>query len=104
MLPDPAPIFVQWERVTSEILERTMKFPKALRFTFAQRVDNLAIDMLEGLAAAQYASGGAKRALLGEVDSRLLRLKVVLRLCHQRQILDHGAYEHLARELDAVGR
>lgn len=101
---DPAPLFVRWERTTAEVLARTAKFPKATRFTLAQRVDNLAIDVLEALARAQYARGQAKRELLETADDRLLRLRVIVRLCHAHRVLDHGGYEHLARELDEAGR
>jgi len=103
MANEPAPIFVHWERVTGEILDRTMKLPKAQRFTFAQRIENLALDILELLAAAQWA-GKSKRAKLRDADERLLRLRVLLRLCHSQRYLDPRAYEHLARALDETGR
>lgn len=104
MIPDPAPIFVLWERTVADLLERTARFPKTQRFTFAQRVDNLAIDLLESLAEAQFARGPHKRALLAKGDAQLLRLRVVLRLCHTRRLVDSGGYEHLARSIDEVGR
>jgi len=104
MIADLAPIFILWERTVADLLERTARFPKSLRFTFAQRVDNLAIDVLETLAEAQFARGGRKRELLAQADRLLLRLRVILRLCHTRRLLDGGGYEHLARGLDEVGR
>jgi len=104
MIAFPALIFILWERTVADLLERTARFPKSLRFTFAQRVDNLAIDVLETLAEAQFARGGRKRELLAQADRLLLRLRVILRLCHTRRLLDGGGYEHLARGLDEVGR
>jgi hypothetical protein len=99
-----APLFVLWEGLTADLLERTAKFPKASRFTFTQRVENLAIDLLELFAAAQWTSGALKREHLRVSDEKLLRLRVLLRLCHTRRLLDHGGYEHVARSLDEAGR
>jgi hypothetical protein len=99
-----APLFVLWEGIASDLLERTQKFPKASRFTFTQRVENLVLDVLELFAGAQWAAGAAKRDKLREADERLLRLRVLLRLCHRRHLLDHRAWEHVARSLDEAGR
>lgn len=101
---EPAPIFVQWERTTGELFDRMAKLPKAHRFTFAQRIENLALDILELLASAQWSSGATKAQHLRQADERLLRLRVLLRLCHAQRHLDHRAYEHLARQLDETGR
>jgi hypothetical protein len=67
-------------------------------------VENLTLVILELLAAAQWAAGRAKREKLSAADERLLRLRVILRLAHTRQVLDHKGYEHLARTLDEAGR
>jgi hypothetical protein len=99
-----APLFVLWEGITADLLTRTAKFPKAQRFTFTSRIENLALDLLELLAAAQWAAGPAKREKLREADERLLRLRVLLRLCHTLRVLDHGGYEHVSRALDEAGR
>jgi len=99
-----APLFVLWEGIAEDLLERTQRFPKASRFTFTQRVENLVLDILELLAAAQWAAGAVKRDKLRETDERLLRLRVLLRLCHRRHLIDHRAWEHVARGLDEAGR
>lgn len=101
---DPAPIFVQWERTTGELFDRMAKIPKAHRFTFAQRIENLALDILELLASAQWSSGATKAQHLRSADERLLRLRILIRLCHAQRHLDSKAYEHLSRQLDETGR
>ena len=104
MIADAAPLFVLWERLAGEVLTRTQGMPKAQRFTFAQRIDNLALDILEALAGAHYSKGAAKRRRLEEADERLLRLRVLVRLAYTQRLLDHGAYEQLARGFDEAGR
>ena len=104
MSPDVPVILVLWERVLGQLLDRTQRFPKSVRFTFSSRIDNLGLDLLEQLVQARWAPPAGKAAHLLEADLCLARLRVLLRLSHQRRYLDSRGYEHLARELDAVGR
>jgi len=97
-------ILVLWERVLGELLDRTQRFPKAARFTFASRIDNISLDLLEHLVQARWAPPDGKAGHLREADLCLARLRALLRLSHQRRFLDTRGYEHLARELDTVGR
>lgn len=99
------PILIgHWEKVIGDLLDRTARFPKVVRFTFAIRIENLALDVLELLVEARYASGAAKYAALRRTDACLARLRVLIRLAHQRTYLDHRGYEHVARGLDEAGR
>ncbi len=98
------PLFVHWERVVGDLLDRTLKFPKAVRFTFSTRIDGLALDVLERLAVARYAPLPRKQETLEEVDGLLVRLRVLLRLSAERQYLDRRGYEHVMRSVDEAGR
>ena len=104
MAQDELPLFVLWEKTLGDLLDRTMKFPKSVRFTFSSRIDNLALDILEQVVEARYATESRKRDLLRAMDGELARLRVLLRLCHERRYLDHRGFEHVARNLDEVGR
>ena len=97
-------LFVLWERAVGEVLDHTARFPKAVRFTFASRIDSAALDILEQLVEARYAAASRKQGLVQQVDGALARLRVLLRLSHTRGYLSHGGYEQLARTLDEVGR
>lgn len=101
---DELPLFVLWEKVLSDLLDRTQKFPKSVRFTFSTRIDNLALDVLEGIVEARYSAGKAKQDALRQIDLGLAKLRVLIRLCHERQYVDHQGYEHVARHLDEAGR
>jgi len=98
---DP-PLFVLWYEFTKWLLNRTAKFPKNIRFTFSQRIDNLALDIVQDLAAARYAL--RKSELLTTVNLKLDQMRVLLRLCHDLAHLDHKAYQHAARQIDEAGR
>ena len=101
----PVPVaIVRWEQVLDDLLDRTQRFPKAVRFTFSTRLDNHGLDILEELVEARFASGRSLSGSLATVDRRLTRLRVLLRLAHKRHYLDTGGFEHVMRGVDEVGR
>ena len=103
MVEAPALVLL-WESVLGDLLDRTARFPKVVRFTFANRIENLALDVLEDLVAARYAPKGEALGPLQRADGRLARLRVLVRLAHGRRYLDHRGYEHVSRGLDEAGR
>lgn len=70
-VPDEPILVVQWERTLAMILDRTAQFPKSERHTFAARVDGRALDVLEVLVQARWASRREKGALLAIADTHL---------------------------------
>ena len=48
------PIFTAWMQFLDWLLPTTEKFPKRVRFTFADRIDTLALDIVEDLVEARY--------------------------------------------------
>ena len=102
-MPAEVPVvLVRWEQFVLWLLDRTEKFPKRLAFTFRTRIDNLALDVYERLVEARYQRD--REALLRRVNLDLEKLRLLLRLSHAQQALDHRAYEHAAEELQTVGR
>ncbi len=104
MATDPPALLLHWERTVGDLLDRTRDFPKAVRFTFATRIDGLCLDVLELLAEARYADVRTRAALLRQADGRLARLRVLLRLAHERRYLARSGFEHAARGVDEAGR
>ncbi len=96
------PLFVHWEKTLRDILCRSEKFPKRVRFTFSSRVDNLALDVLELIVEARYMKD--KSAVLAKANLQLEKLRVLLRICHEERHLDHKGFEHAARNIDEAGR
>lgn len=99
---DEFPILARWMQFLEWLLPATEKFPKRVRFTFADRINNLALDSAEDLVEAR--SSRDKRHLLRRINLRLERLRIFLRLCHRLKYLPHQGYEHAARSLNEVGR
>jgi hypothetical protein len=103
MRDEPPILQVHWERVLQDLLNRTEKFPKNVRFTFTIRVENLALEILEALVLARW-DPVERKEHLHRVDRKLAVLRVLVRLCHARRFLDNAGFEHLCRELDEAGR
>jgi len=99
---DTLPIFAFWETLLDDLLTRTQKFPKSVRFTLTNRIDNLAVDVLELLIRAQYSQN--KLVDLQQISIFIDTLRVLIRLCHKRAYIDHNGYEHVVRGLDEAGR
>lgn len=97
-------LLVHWEETVGLVLDKTSRFPKSARFTFASRIDALVLDVLETLVRARWAARGDKAALLAEADGHLAVLRVLLRLAHERRLLARPGFEHLVRHIDEAGR
>jgi hypothetical protein len=100
--PEELPIFTRWVQFLEWLLPATEKFPKRVRSTFADRINNLALGIVEDLVEARYSRD--KQLLLQRVNLRLEKLRILLRLCHRLRYLPHQGYEHATRSLNEVGR
>ena len=96
------PLFAQWFDFLKWLLATTEKFPKRLRFTLTERIDNLALDVIEELVEARYTRHKAEQ--LQAVNRKLERLRVLLRLAHEVAVLPHRGYEYASRSVDEAGR
>lgn len=99
---DDLPVFVLWMSFLEWLLQTTSKFPKSVRFTFASRIDNLALDVVEDLVEARYTK--KKITILKQADLKLEKLRVLLRLSYQQKFLSLKGYEHASRQLAEAGR
>ena len=99
---DELPIFSRWMQFLEWLLPATEKFPKRVRFTFADRINNLALDIVEDLVEARYSRD--KQHHLQRINLRLEKLRMLLRLCHRLKYLPHQGYEHAMRALNEIGR
>ncbi len=96
------PLFLHWQKFLLWLLPRTGKFPRSVRFTLQQRIDNHGLQVLESLLAARYRRDRVRD--LEEVSMGIDKLQVLLRVAHELGHLDHRGYEHAARQLDEAGR
>jgi hypothetical protein len=99
---DELEIFVKWAEFLEWLLPTTAKFPRKIRHTFAERIENLGLDVAEELQEARFSSD--KRRLLRAINLKLDKMRLLLRLSHKLQYLPHNGYEHSARSINEVGR
>jgi hypothetical protein len=85
-------------------MDRTQSFPKSVRYCLSNRIDSLSLDILEHLVEAQYSTSGSKGVILKQADMALCRLRVLLRLAHDRRYLPNKSFEHLTKRLSETGR
>ncbi len=91
-----------WYRTTDWLLDKCDRFPKQTRFTIAGRIAGLAVEALELLTEASYSK--EKRLLLTRVNLHFEKLRLLLRLCHDRRYLSAVQYEFIQTEINTAGR
>ena len=101
MKPRP-PIYTKFYDLLNWILDKTGKFPKNFRFSLVQKVDNLAIEILEDIIEALYRRD--REAMYQPVNIRLEKLRIFLRLCHDRGLLNGDQLRFAVAEIDEIGR
>jgi len=100
--PNDLLLFEKWIDATKWLLERTERFPKRLRHSLTDRIDLLAIGILEDVTGAAYRKD--PRPDLATANDKLNRLRVVLRLAHEMTVLSHDHYREGAERLGEAGR
>lgn len=93
----------QWHEFTGWFLTRTARWPKAIRFTLTQRLENHCLDIIEQLTIARY-DRAQRSSQLKDINLKLERMRLLLRLAKQRQALPNKSFESAMREIDEVGR
>jgi hypothetical protein len=96
-------VLARWEEHTAWLLDRTTRWPKVLRMTLTQRVENEALDVVALLIRARYRRRG-RLAVLEEANLGLERLRYLLRFARGRSALSSKTFEAAIRGIDEVGR
>jgi hypothetical protein len=83
------------------LLPHVAKFPRSHRFTVGDRLESLALDVLDQLVEAQYRS--RKLQVLHDTNTKLERLRFMIRLSRDLKLLGARQYEFAARAVDEIG-
>ena len=78
------------------------QFPRSQRFLLGDRLQGLALDLLEALVEAQYRK--APRGELQRANLLLEKQRLLWRVAYNLRHADVRRYEHAAREIDEIGR
>jgi hypothetical protein len=100
--PSDLKLFQMWMDLTKRTFVLTARFPKQLRHTLTERIEQLTLEILEDLTSAAYQAEKAR--VLQAANDRLNRLRVLVRLAHEMQVISHGQYEELVTAMAEAGR
>lgn len=96
------PVFVKWMDFLKWLLNATEKFPKKARYTHVVRINDIALDVVEGLVEARYSK--AKIAHLMKVNLNLEKIRMLLRISYESRFMPHDAYKQAIFGINDVGR
>lgn len=88
--------FIRW------LVPKTQQFPKSQRFAFAQRIDTLALEILELIIDANESRDKAEPIHQALVKKQ--KLQSLLRLSMELKFLDFRAYEQASAKLVEMGK
>ena len=79
-------------------------FPKKDRYTLGQKIDTLALDLIELVIIAGTSSKEKKLPYLEKANTSVDLLKLLLRLAKDIEALDGKKYVTLQQDLQEIGR
>ena len=95
------PIFAKTYDLLLWLVPATLKYPREHRFALAIRTQQVAFDFNELIILARKTRD--KRQLLLQADAKLEQLRLYLRLAHDLNLITLRQYEHVSREVSAIG-
>ncbi|MBT3192575.1 MAG: diversity-generating retroelement protein Avd [Verrucomicrobia bacterium] len=96
------PIYTRYYDLLGWILDRTAKFPKNMRFGLVQKIEQIALTLLEQFVEAVYSPDRSK--MYQGVNINLEKLRVFLRLSHDRDLISADQLRFAIGEIDEIGR
>ena len=96
------PVFAKWFDFVKWLMPLTEKLPKKLRFSITNRINNLALDVVEDLVEARYSRN--KAVSLRSANLRLEKLRILFRLCVEQQLMPHKTYLHAIKAINETGK
>ncbi|MCZ0931661.1 MAG: diversity-generating retroelement protein Avd [Oligoflexia bacterium] len=94
-------LFVKWLEFLKWLLPALEKFPKKSRFTITNRIENLALDIVELFIEAKYQK--EKVHLLKKANLYLEKIRVLFRISYDRKLFSTKAYNFSAKGINEVG-
>lgn len=99
---DDLPVFVKWYDFMKCILVTTDHFPKKVRFTFTERLNQLAMSVIEDLIEARYTRN--KVSALRRANLTLEKIRVLFRLSYEMKTLLRKSYEFASFNINETGK
>lgn len=96
------PLYTVWEEFCGWTFDRTANIPKSQRFTFGQKLDGIALDVLLLIVRCIYSR--EKKAQLEEINLRLEELRTLWRLVQKRHWITLSQLDYASGRIDEAGR
>lgn len=96
------PVFIKWMDFVKWLLTTTDNFPKKARFTFSDRLVQLALLIVEDLIEARYSRN--KILILRRANMNLEKIRVLLRICFEMRFFPRKSYEYASQSINEVGK
>ncbi len=95
-------LFVKWLEFLKWLLPTLEKFPKKSRFTVTNRIENIALDIVEFLVEAKYQS--EKKLLLKKINLSLEKMRVLFRISHDARLISAKSYHFATKNINSAGK
>ncbi|MGC1377486.1 MAG: diversity-generating retroelement protein Avd [Anaerolineales bacterium] len=99
-----SPLFSRTHDFLLWLLPHAQKFPRAYRFSLAERIQRTAMDFQDFIISAGKSQGSQRRDWLQKADITLEQIRFWLRFSNELDLLKIGQYEHASRMLVEMGR
>jgi hypothetical protein len=102
-IPD-TPLFVKTHDFLLWLIRHTQRFPKHLRHSYTNKLEQTALNFQEAILMANAVRGAARGEWLARGDGRLVCLRALLRLAFALQLLGSNQVKYAAERIDELGR
>ena len=102
MSSDVPPVIARHYDLILWLLRQIPKFPRSHRFVLGDRIENLALEILELLIEAAYTRN--KSAQLRRAGIQLEKMRYLIRMSKDLELLSIRQYQFVAEQIDEVGR
>ncbi|MCH9682707.1 MAG: four helix bundle protein [Deltaproteobacteria bacterium] len=96
-------VLARWEAFVPWLLGTCGRWPRSVRFTLTQRLENHALDVLELLVVARYQPRQRAGSLL-RANLTLERMRFLCRIARARACMSARAFDKAMHDIDETGR
>lgn len=83
------------------LIPQISKFPRDQKFVLGDRIESLALDILDDFVVGYYSK--EKRERLRAANLKLERLRFLIRLSHDLKLLSNQKYGFISERLNEIG-
>ncbi len=83
------------------LIPQLSKFPRDQKFVLGDRIENLALDILDDFVVAYYSREKLER--LRNTNLKLERLRFLIRLSHDLKLLSNQKYGVVSQKINEIG-